>query len=153
MIIKGDIDWSEKYFEKLPDISESIVYGTFSCSWCENLTSLEGAPKEVGGGFYCGECSKLEALVGAPKEVGGGFCCCRCENLTSLEGAPERVGGYFDCSVCEWLESAKGLPMHIGGEIYFDYQLRHEIDKELERRKKQANQSTLPPNGFSNSGR
>ena len=43
--------------------------------------------------------------------------------------------------------------MHIGGEIYCADELRPEIDKELERRKKQTNQSTLPPNGFGNDGR
>ena len=257
MIIKGDIDWSHRDFEKLPDISESIVYGNFICNSCENLTSLErapnvvcgvfycgktnitslkGAPKEVGGGFYCECCNNLTSLEGAPKEVGGDFNCswcknleslegspkkvggsfdCRrcdkleesgiyilqdgqyydvfnlpkdkefvingdldlsyysfgqlpdltnvvvkgdfdchgCKNLTSLEGAPKEVGGTFNCSWCRNIISSEGLPSHIRGKIECDNKLRPEIDKELERRKKQANQSTLPPNGFGNSGR
>ena len=95
MIIKGDIDWFWEDFEKLPDISESIVYGSFDCHWCHNLTSLEGAPKEVGGDFYCSECSKLESLEGAPQEVGGDFNCRGCKNLTSLEDAPKKIGGSF----------------------------------------------------------
>jgi hypothetical protein len=38
------------------------------------LTSLEGAPQEVGGGFYCHN-NKLTSLEGAPEKVGGGFYC------------------------------------------------------------------------------
>jgi hypothetical protein len=38
------------------------------------LTSLEGAPKEVGGNFYCPN-NQLTSLEGAPKEVGGSFWC------------------------------------------------------------------------------
>ena len=257
MIIKGNINWSDRDFEKLPDISESIIYGSFCCHLCKNLTSLEGAPKEVGGGFYCSDtaiislegapqkvggnfdcswCYNLTSLERAPKEVGGSFDCSGCYDLTSLEGAPEKVGGSFDCSLCDKLEesgiyilqdgqyydlfnlpkdkefvingdlnlseyefeqlpdltnvvvkgyfscnscynltslegapkevggvfdchgcknltSLRGLPLHIGGDIYCDNKFRPEIDKELEKREKQANQSTLPPNGFSNSGR
>ena len=60
MIIKGNIYWRDRDFEKLPDISESIVYGNFSCYGCKNLTSLEGAPKEVGGSFNYNEYEKLK---------------------------------------------------------------------------------------------
>ena len=59
MIIKGNIDWRYRDFEKLPNISESIVYGYFDCS-CINITSLEGAPKEVGGSFNYNEYEKLK---------------------------------------------------------------------------------------------
>ena len=59
MIIKGDICWAEEYFEKLPNISESIVYGNFDCS-CRNITSLKGAPKKVGGSFNYDEYKKLK---------------------------------------------------------------------------------------------
>ena len=139
MIIKGSIDWRWMYFEKLPDISESIVYGDFDCLWCNNLTSLEGAPKEVGksfdcsycskleslegapkevgGNFYCSKCSKLESLEGAPKEVGGDFDCRWCDNLTSLEEAPNVIGGNFDCSYCRKLESLEGAPKEVGGDF------------------------------------
>ena len=152
-VINGDLNLSEYEFEQLPDLTNVVVKGYFSCNSCYNLTSLEGAPKEVGGCFYCDSCENLTSLEGAPEKVGGCFYCRWCENLTSLEGAPKEVGGGFYCSECENLTSAKGLPMHIGGEIECDDELRPEIDKELEKRKKQTNQSILPPNGFSNSGR
>ena len=43
--------------------------------WCpKDITSLEGAPKEViDGNFSCNECTSLTTLKGAPKEVGRAF--------------------------------------------------------------------------------
>ena len=78
-----------------------FVWGTiddgFDCSYCRSLTSLEGAPKKVGGVFDCFSCASLTTLKGAPKEVGS-FRCYACQSLTSLEGAPEKVSKIFDCS-------------------------------------------------------
>lgn len=34
------------------------VKGTFNCSFCKNLASLEGAPKNVGIDFYCQGCAE-----------------------------------------------------------------------------------------------
>ena len=87
-----------------------VVGGSFSCSDCKNLTSLEGAPKKVGETFYCYDCDNLTSLEGAPKRVGKTFYCYDCDNLTSLEGAPEKVGDLFDCSYCKNLTSLKGAP-------------------------------------------
>ena len=53
-----------------------IIKNDFSCSNCNSLTSLEGAPKEVGRDFSCNYCT----------------------SLTSLEGAPQKVGRYFNIS-------------------------------------------------------
>ncbi len=115
------------------------VKSHFDCSYCNNLTSLEGAPKEVGGDFCCGACekltslegvpqkvgrnfdcaccTKLTSLEGAPKEINGDFICCACEKLTSLEHAPQKVGGKFDCSRCERLESLENAPKEVGGRF------------------------------------
>ena len=46
----------------------------FNCAYCDKLTSLKGAPKEVGGNFDCSD-NKLTSLEGCPKEVGGDFYC------------------------------------------------------------------------------
>ena len=81
----------------------AMVDGIFSCSFCFELESLEGAPEKVGGGFYCSHCSKLESLKGAPKEVGGDFYCVSNQSLKSLEGAPKEVGGNFNCLNCKIL--------------------------------------------------
>ena len=47
--------------------------GNFNCSY-NQLTSLEGAPSEVGGYFWCSY-NQLTTLEGAPKEVSGDFTC------------------------------------------------------------------------------
>ena len=43
----------------------------FICMKCPSLTSLEGAPQEVGRDFYCSDCPSLKSLEGAPKKLGG----------------------------------------------------------------------------------
>ena len=47
-VIKGDLDLSGKGLTKLPDLSKVIVEGSFRCQ-NNQLTSLQGAPQEVGG--------------------------------------------------------------------------------------------------------
>ena len=72
------------------------VSGDFICEGTNssnNLTSLKGAPQEVGGDFLCRE-NQLTSLEGAPQKVGGDFYCGKNE-LTSLKGAPKEVGGRF----------------------------------------------------------
>ena len=61
------------------------VEGWFDCSECPNLTSLEGVPKKVGGDFDCNGCP-ITTLKGAPEEVGKRFDCRFCPNLHSLDG-------------------------------------------------------------------
>jgi hypothetical protein len=55
------------------------------------LTSLEGAPKSVGGFFVCSY-NRLTSLEGCPQSVGGNFSCGH-NSLTSLRFAPEQVEG------------------------------------------------------------
>jgi hypothetical protein len=93
--IAQDIDISNQQLTKLPNWMHLIVKGDFDC-YSNNLTSLEGAPKEVGGNFYCCN-NNLTSLEGAPKEVGRNFSCLD-NNLISLEGAPKEVGRHFNCS-------------------------------------------------------
>ena len=66
----------------------------FDCNGC-NITSLEGAPKKVGGYFDCSYCNNLKTLEGAPEKVGLDFSCDNCVNLTSLKGAPGVIKGKF----------------------------------------------------------
>ena len=42
------------------------INGTFDCSNCYNLKSLEGSPKVVGRDFYCNGCENLKSLKGGP---------------------------------------------------------------------------------------
>ena len=87
------------------------VGGDFIC-FSNKLTSLEGAPEKVGGHFDCGH-NKLTSLEGSPREVGGDFSCVY-NNLTSLEGSPREVGGDFSCSSNK-LTSLEGAPREVGG--------------------------------------
>ena len=93
------------------------VDGYFDCSDCSSLTSLEGAPQEVGWNFYCSDCSSLTSLKGSPQKVGGDFNCSNCSSLTSLEGVPQEVGRNFYCRNCPSLTSLEGAPKKIGGKF------------------------------------
>ena len=69
------------------------VTGYFDCSKL-GLTSLKGAPTEVGGNFLCYK-NKLTSLEGTPQTVGGNFDCSYNPNLHSLEGIGEVKGKIF----------------------------------------------------------
>jgi hypothetical protein len=88
--VDGNVNLGNKFLTKLP-IKFNKVSGWFDCSWNE-LTSLEGCPKEVGRHFYCYD-NKLTCLIGGPNIVNS-FNCNR-NNLISLEGFPIEVGKYF----------------------------------------------------------
>ena len=93
------------------------VTGNFYCFEL-GITSLKGAPQEVGGDFYCSG-NYFTSLKGAPKEVGGNFYC-PWNRLTSLEGAPQKVSGNFNCSNNK-LTSLKGAPQEVGGYYWCNY--------------------------------
>ena len=82
-VIEGDVDLSRRNLTELPDLSEVIVKGCFSCDH-NKLISLKGAPQEVSGSFLCNN-NQLTSLEGAPQTVEEDFDCG--ENaLTSLQG-------------------------------------------------------------------
>ena len=114
---KGSIQLFDKGGKKI-DGDGARWEGSFSCSNCSGLTSLAGAPQEVGGSFYCYNCPGLTSLAGAPQQVGGGFYCEDCSGLTSLAGAPQQVGDSFYCSKCPGLTSLAGAPQEVGDSFY-----------------------------------
>jgi hypothetical protein len=61
--INGNVYLSGKNLTKLPNLSNVTVTGSFDCS-NNNLTSLQGAPKFVGGYVYCFN-NKLTSLQGS----------------------------------------------------------------------------------------
>ena len=71
--VDGGVNLRHKGLSKLP-LKFGIVNGYFDCSY-NQLTSLEGSPKEVHYNFFC---------------VGN--------QLTTLEGGPSYVGRNFDCT-------------------------------------------------------
>ena len=111
--VTGDFNCSYNNLTSLKG-APTEVGGSFRC-YNNQLTSLEGAPQKVGGGFNC-HANKLISLEGAPQNVGGDFYC-NSNQLTSLEGAPQKVGGNFECSNNQ-LTSLKGAPQTVGGDFY-----------------------------------
>ena len=76
------------------------VKGVFNCEECNNLTSLEGSPREVQGFFDCSYCPNLKSLEGAPDYVRDSFYCTGNSKLKSLKGGPKIVDGPFYCTDC-----------------------------------------------------
>ena len=111
---KGNLSLSEMELTVLPDILKNVtVNGDFFCAG-NKLTSLEGAPSNVGGFFDCNY-NNLTSLTGAPSNVGGFFHCGH-NKLESLEGAPQSVGNDFKCTFNN-LESLEGAPQSVGGNF------------------------------------
>ena len=71
--VKGDFDCSDLGIKDFNGVQFGVVTGNF---WCyhNKLTSLVGAPQEVGGYFDCSY-NKLISLEGAPQKVKGEFRC------------------------------------------------------------------------------
>jgi hypothetical protein len=109
--VDGDFNCYGEGIKDFMGIKFGKISGNFCCS-NNKLTSLEGAPQEVGGYFDC-RYNQLTSLEGAPQEVGGSFSCFN-NQLTSLVGAPQEVGGYFDCRYNQ-LTSLEGAPQEVGG--------------------------------------
>jgi hypothetical protein len=94
------------------------IGGNFYCHF-NQLTSLEGAPKEIGWYFSCRE-NQLTSLAGTPVKVGGAFDC-SVNRLTSLAGAPVKVGGDFNCGVNQLtslMTDLAGTSVEVGGDFY-----------------------------------
>ena len=111
--IKGKFDCSGLYLTSLKG-APTEVGRDFDC--CSNqLTSLKGAPKKVGGNFYCSN-NQLTSLKGAPQTVGKRFECSE-NQLTSLKGAPKKVGESFWCGNNQ-LTSLEGAPQTVGKDFW-----------------------------------
>ena len=89
--VDGNVYLNGKKLIELP-LKFGKVSGHFNCSRETNLipawnqlTSLEGSPREVGGDFHCYR-NQLTSLEGSPREVGGDFHCSN-NQLESLEGS------------------------------------------------------------------
>ena len=74
--------------------SPERVGGRCIFSHC-NVTDLEGSPRVVGS-FYCSYCKKLESLEGGPNVVHGDFVATFCKSLLSLRGLTDNVHGKMD---------------------------------------------------------
>jgi hypothetical protein len=109
--VEGDVYLSGLYsYKKLSNIPLKFGYVNGNLLFNDNqLNSLEGCPKEVGGYFDCSN-NELISLEGCPELINGRFDCSYNE-LTSLDGCPKEVGD-FDCSDNE-LTSLEGGPKKV----------------------------------------
>lgn len=89
LLVRGDVDIAGMKLEKLPDLSTVVVQGAFDCS-DNSLTTLKGAPRNVGGNFDCSN-NRLVSLEGGPETVGKGFFCIG-NPLRSLDHKPVEFG-------------------------------------------------------------
>lgn len=111
--VYGSVNLHSLSLTKLP-LNFGIVTGTFYC-YNNQLTSLEGSPREVGGGFWCSY-NELTTLEGAPKKVGNFDC--SYNGLTSLIGGPQVVLGKYYANNNQ-ITSFEGFPDDYEGEVYF----------------------------------
>jgi hypothetical protein len=117
--VNDSANLSDQGLSKLP-LKFGRVTGNFWCSY-NQLTSLEGCPKEIGEDFSC-HYNQLTSLEGCPTEIGGDFFCSY-NQLTTLEGCQTEIGGSFWCSKNQ-LTSLEGCPTEIGGSFRcYDNQL------------------------------
>jgi hypothetical protein len=111
--IEGGLDCCDKKLQSLSGLKFGTVTRSFDCEK-NNLTSLKGAPKEVGWTFRCHE-NKLTSLEGSPQKVGRDFICYE-NQLTNLVGAPPKVEADFLCSD-NLLTTLEGAPETVGEDF------------------------------------
>ncbi len=111
-VIKGNFRCTDNNLTSL-DGAPREVLGDFVCSG-NKITSLEGAPQKVVGAFNCSD-NQLTSLEGAPPEFTANFNC-KNNNLTTLKGAPQKVEEYFACDHNN-LTTLEGAPQKVGGYL------------------------------------
>jgi len=110
--VNGSVNLSWLGNKQLP-LFFNEVKRYFDCDG-NNLTTLEGCPKEVGTWFSCSN-NKLISLEYSPKIVGGDFNCWGNIYLTSLEGLENTyIKSRLDMWGCDELYSIKGFPKKVG---------------------------------------
>lgn len=67
------------------------VRGYFNCSFCEELSSLEGAPRRVLGSFLCRGCIELKSLQGLPGKIGGLIDYNECPHIKELSSHSNNI--------------------------------------------------------------
>ena len=113
--VDGDVNLHRRDLCKLP-FKFGKISGYFTCS-DNNLTKLEGCPKEVGNYFDCNN-NQLKDLIGGPQEVGSNYGCYS-NQLETLEGCAGDIGGFLNCehNNLEMLDCSSV----INGNIYCGY--------------------------------
>jgi hypothetical protein len=118
----GSIDVNRvNLYEGLEDLKKipltfNEVKEYFDCSY-NNLTTLEGCPKEAHGGFACSN-NNLTSLEHSPKIVGSNFLCIGNNYITSLEGLENTyITHALYVLNCRNLYNLKGFPKRVGSFV------------------------------------
>ena len=111
--VTGDVIIDQKALKVIP-VQFGVVTGDFSC-YGNELTTLTGAPTEVGEDFDCSN-NELTTLQGGPTKVGDSFFCAS-NQLTTLQGGPTKVGKNFACANNQ-LTTLQGGPTKVGESFY-----------------------------------
>ena len=106
--IRGSMNISDNDNITNLDGAPREITRAFKISKLNNLKSLEGFPDKANDLYIVG-CNSLKDLVGCPKEVWG-FSCVGCKGLHNLKGCPQSVEQVFNCSNCTSLTSLEGAP-------------------------------------------
>jgi len=104
--VNGSFHCDNKNLEDFKGLRFGKVTYYFCCN-NNNLKTLDGSPREVGGGFECDH-NNLKTLDGSPIEVGGNFTCMR-NPLISLEGASLKIKGSFTFPISPSLNKKWGF--------------------------------------------
>jgi len=131
--VSGSFDASYNHLKDLDGIKFGIIDGDFDLSDNE-LTKLEGCPKEVVGDFLCAS-NFLNSLEGGPKIVRGHYHCSNNDlfdltglatgiqsltalgnSLENIEGCPEKLTGDFFIASNPGLHSLVGGPKEVDGD-------------------------------------
>ena len=112
--IKGLFSAAHKLLTDFKGVRFGKVSEGFYCNY-NQLTSLEGGPRKVGGYYYCNN-NLLTSLEGAP-EVAPRMFVCSHNKLTSLKGCPKKIGSQFLANNNE-LTSLEGAPQYVEGPFY-----------------------------------
>ena len=99
VLTKEQISFLDEYTDGTWSINKEgfvDINGSFICI-AANITDFKGIQfGTIKGDFICAR-NKLTSLEGAPQEIGGHFNCSD-NKLTSLEGGPQRVNEHVLCS-------------------------------------------------------
>ena len=124
LVIHGNIDLSRINPVQVPDFSNAMVFGNFTCGG--NMRgSLQGSPKAVVGDFICDRMN-LTSLAGGPEMVWGNYSCVG-NRLDTLEHAPKFVDGDFHCMHNE-LKSLARAPANVEGNFYCQHNKLNSIE-------------------------
>ena len=118
-----------------------------------NLTSLKGAPQEVGGSFYCYN-NQLTSLEGAPQKVNGDFSCYD-NPIKSLKGIGKtymkEINGFINLDHCPIESHMLGL-LKVKGLTFIKFNQNRKVEeiinKHLKTRDLLACQDELIENGL-----